>query len=75
MADAGLVRPFRQQEIAPITWQGWVIAVVAIGVLLGSRLFFHPQALGLPLWTKPALGAGAVILFLLTAVATSEPES
>jgi hypothetical protein len=63
------------RRFAPIAWQGWVIAAVAVGILLGSRLFFDPRALGLPHWTKPALGIGTVVIFLLVAVATSEPDA
>jgi hypothetical protein len=63
------------RRFAPVTWQGWVIAALAVAILLASRIFFHPQGWGLPPWTRPVLGIGAVIIFLLVAMATSEPEA
>jgi hypothetical protein len=61
------------RRFAPLTWQGWLVTTAALIVLLVSRLFFDPQVLGLPHWTKPVLGASAIVIFLLVALATSEP--
>ena len=56
--------------MGPTSWQGWLATLTVIAAVAGLRFFFHPQALGLPAWSKPAATAGIVIPYLLLAFLT-----
>ena len=53
--------------IGPRSWQGWLTTFAVMATVAGLRFFFHPQAFGLPVWSKPAATAVVAAAYLFVA--------
>jgi hypothetical protein len=60
--------------IGPRSWQGWAVTAVTLAAILALRFFFHPEALGLPVWSKPAATGAIAVIFLLLAFLNYEDD-
>ena len=60
--------------VGPRSWQGWLACVATIGAILALRFLFHPQAMGLPPWSRSAAIGGIAAVFLVLVRATYEDD-
>ena len=61
--------------VGPRSWQGWLVSAIAVGGILAGRQWYHPQQLGLPVWTRPALAIAIGVAFLLVMWLTYEEDA
>jgi hypothetical protein len=61
--------------IGPRGWQGWLAILLLLGGAISDAKFFHPQAFGLPIWTRPASAVLLGLCFLAVIWLKYEPDN
>ena len=60
--------------ISPASWQGWLITLLLLAAIIGSR-YVKPESFGLPHWARAAAIGGLIVLYLLVAWRTYDADS